>query len=969
MKKIKKLKMGLYAAFALCTMFSMITGVSARKLSQAYNNYPSDANLKSGPRWVVHKATDGKMGYCMNAEKANGQAGYSYTLKETENSTYNSTLRTQYGYIIKALSKQKGDARQYYLTQYSIYKLQNDLGIIGERWSSSRFDLKSIDGINIKKIVDESKKVSNNLVVNAPSKATLSDDGNYYVAEISIKRPSITTIVSVGDISVTGYPSGAFISSSKNGTKAVTSLSEGKKYYLKVPVEVIESQSSGLLNVTITASASTSVAVGRQYCRNGDCDTTYQNLLFMDEVPENHSGSASIRFQIECNFDNPSHFHKTDGSDDQDYKSTGKTATCCAWAIRKYGEEETTNRYPICGACEVETDSNPKECKNGSTAALTLTDVSNVGSEKGLNAKFECLYQGVSGKGANKYDYSARESVRQKYKVTSVNEYCEVYCIDDIVANFPGNFLGIVAPGGTFQWPSYNDDYEATVTRTRTCKMRFRQQEWLSAFNSGNKTTLLEKLKTCANSTMETVTTNYKKVKNPSLSVSYNNGATKIGPKTLKVAERESSLTSACSNCSANTSNINTSNVVSQLNNLATQIENKVLTITQNLKYVLPDGLYQYVDNNQGGKYLETYNPNNGSSSAKKTDSSNLLVSEDAKPGNKYDLTIEYDSMSPVSNKFDKTSGKYECNYTPDKSSVPNTCDVNEINHFKDLNGDGKLDSGPNGEDCCEWVADKFGKDSDTYQELVEKGLCPVTPPDNGSGCTYPDDLDSADFETKKKCCSMVLVDQDSSLSEEKRKEFYQEYCDNGGNGDPYCPQDCEDGVCHDSPMTQRLRNCMNGGKSYNECKVDNCPGGGSIVIYRPISLLYEEAFPGVEDENRIVSNNNWYYYSNWAYRGGGTKLKDYYVDRDITNNRGVEEYEVYNMAPMYVIDLDAAAIGKVRQYNKTHSYDDFTLECKDGRQCTSTFLRHSDITSKISGCGMSNNWYACQGISKDRGD
>ena len=688
-----------------------------------------------------------------------------------------------------------------------------------------------------------------------------------------------------------------------------------------------------------------------------------------------YNGNGVIVFYLaamlkeQCDINNPEHFHVVDGSEEQDYKSNDKTSTCCDEMIAKYGEEYVVSRYPICGACEVKTDEDTDDCDNGSTAALTLTDVSN---KDDLNAKFKCLYQGVSGKGANKYDYSARESVRQKYKVTSVNEYCEVYCIDDIVANFPGNFLGIVAPGGTFQWPSYNDDYEATVTRTRTCKIRFRQQEWLSAFNSGNKTTLLEKLKTCANSTMETVTTNYKKVKNPSLSVSYNNGATKIGPKTLKVSEKESSLASTCSNCSVNTSNITTSNVVSQLNNLATQIGNKVLTITQNLKYVLPDGLYQYVDNNQGGKYLENYN---GSSSAKKTDSSNLLVSENAKPGQKYDLTIEYNSMSPVGNKFDKTSGKYECNYTPDKSSLPNTCDVNEINHFKDLNGDGKLDSGPNGEDCCEWVADKFGKDSDTYQKLVEKGLCPVTPPgdpddpDSGSGCSYPDDLASADFETKKKCCSMILVDQSTSLSEEDRKKFYQEYCDNGGNGDPYCPQDCEDGVCHDSPMTQNLRNCMNGGKSYNECKVDNCPGGGSIVIYRPISLLYEEAFPGVEDENRIVSNNNWYYYSNWAYRGGGTKLKDYYVDRDITNNRGVEEYKLYDMDPMYVIDMDADTIGKIRIYNRTHSYDDFTLECEDGRQCKSTFLRHSDITSKISGCGMSNNWYACQGISKDRGD
>lgn len=731
-------------------------------------------------------------------------------------------------------------------------------------------------------------------------------------------------------------------------------------------------------NVTLDKGDTLVAYAKSQFLKGGQCqDYKKDKNLYTKQGGKYNGNGVGIFYMSEmiknqCDINNPDHFH--DPSDD--YKSNDKTATCCQEMINKYGEEYVVSRYPICGACEVNTDSETNACGNGTTQAVHLTDVSDYDD---INQKFKCLYQGVSGKSANKYDYSARESVRQKYKVLSLgSNYCEVYCVDDVVANFPGNFLGLVSPGGTFQWPSFNDDYEATVTRTRTCKIRFRQQEWLSAYNNGNssqKSKLLENLKSCAIDNLNAVVNNYNKIKNPSLAVSYNNGVSNIGPKTLKLSDDESNTSSTCSNCSINVSGINTSNVVSQLSNLATQIGNKVLTITQNLKYVLPDGLYQYVDNNQGGKYLETYNPNNGSLSVKKTDSSNLLVSEEAKPGNKYDLIISYESLSPVSGKFSTNSGKYVCEYTPSKSNIPNTCDVNEINHFKDLNGDGKLDSGPNGEDCCEWVADKFGKDSDAYQDLVEKGLCPVTPPgdpddpdnpDDGSGCSYPKDLQSADFATKKKCCSMVLVDQ--SIDDAQRKAFYEQYC----TGDPYCPQDCEDGVCHDSPMTQNLRNCMNGGKSYNECKVDNCPGGGSIVIYRPISLLYEEAFPGVEDENRIVSNNNWYYYSNWAYRGGGTKLKDYYVKRDITNNRGVEEYELYNMDPMhimYIIDLDADTIGKVRSYNRKHSYDDFTLECKDGRQCKSTFLRKSDITSKISGCGMSTNWYACQGISKDRGD
>ena len=381
------------------------------------------------------------------------------------------------------------------------------------------------------------------------------------------------------------------------------------------------------------------------------------------------------------------------------------------------------------------------------------------------------------------------------------------------------------------------------------------------------------------------------------------------------------------------------------------------------MKYVLPDGLYQYVDK-KSGTLLENYVPSDdeeGNSDGKlDTGYSKLLVSEEAKVGNKYDLIINYSSLSPVAGKFENESGKYVCKYEVTTNSGGLKCDLNEPNHFKDLNGDGKLDSGPNGEDCCEKVANEFGEKSEVYQELVDKGWCPVDPDgDNpGDSCVYPDDLETSDIITKQKCCSMVLTDP--SLSIEERVDHYNKYC----VGDPYCPQDCEDGVCHYSPMTQDLRNCIASGKSYNECKIDNCPAGGSIVIYRPISLLTDESFPGVEKLDRIWSNNNWYYYSNWAYRGGTSQDRDYYAEKYITNNRGVKEYEIYDMDPMYVIDLDADTIGAIRKYNDTNSYDDFNLTCKNDRQCRSDFVK-----DYATGCGVNDDWYACKGISASRGD
>ena len=668
-----------------------------------------------------------------------------------------------------------------------------------------------------------------------------------------------------------------------------------------------------------------------------------------------------------CDINNPEHFHVVDGSDDQDYKPNDKTALCCEEMAAQYGPEYVEKLYPICGACPVEPDSDPGDCSTGKSVSLKDT------------SSFDCLYKGVSGSGASKYDYSSRESVRKKYKVGTIGtKYCEVYCTDEITGDFPTDYKGLIAPGSTFVWPSYNSsendnlpdktyDYEALVNTKRTCKIRFRQQEWLSDFNNGDankKQQLVDALKECSSeNSLTKYYDKYMESLDPKLELSYNNGKNVIGPKTLKLATNETESNMTCDNCTMDTNSFNVNNVTSLISNIASQIANKTLNITAKLKYVLPDGLYQYVDK-KSGTLLENYVPSDdeeGNSDGKlDTGYSKLLVSEEAKVGNKYDLIINYSSLSPVAGKFENESGKYACKYEVTTNSGGLKCDLNEPNHFKDLNGDGKLDSGPNGEDCCEKVADEFGEKSEVYQELVDKGWCPVDPDDDnpGDSCVYPDDLETSDIITKQKCCSMVLTDP--SLSIEERVDHYNKYC----VGDPYCPQDCEDGVCHYSPMTQDLRNCIASGKSYNECKIDNCPAGGSIVIYRPISLLTDESFPGVEKLDRIWSNNNWYYYSNWAYRGGTSQDRDYYAEKYITNNRGVKEYEIYDMDPMYVIDLDADTIGAIRKYNDTNSYDDFNLTCKNDRQCRSDFVK-----DYATGCGVNDDWYACKGISASRGD
>lgn len=731
----------------------------------------------------------------------------------------------------------------------------------------------------------------------------------------------------------------------------------------------------------------TSNRLSKDKCLNLETDKQLHQKNSSGRIIGNALGVFYMPNIVEsCDINKITDFHKDDGSDDQDYKPTDKTARCCEEMIAQYGQAYVEQRYPICGSCPVKTTSRANAC--GSKESVVLTDEHN----------FSCLFKGVSGKNASKYDYSSRKSVRKKYKVGTIgSKYCEVYCIDDIIGQFPGNYEGQVTPGGSLIWPSYNNDYKATLQTTRTCKIRFRQQEWLNAFNKGNSTkknSLVKALKECAGqNSILAYYDKYIKSLNPTLALSYNNGVTTIGPKNLKLDTKRSTYSKTCNGCNVNTSGLSVSNVVSKLNSIANGITNKILTIKTNLRYVLPDGLYQYADK-KTGLPLENYTPgkeinSNGTKNNTKiidTGSSKLVVDEKAKTDQKYNLTIDYNKLSVVSGKFKNENGKYTCKYTPTTGTCPpgtpdcpsKACDYNEPSHFKDIDGDGKLDSGPNGEDCCEWFANKYGTSSEEYKKLVSRGDCPDPGPDPdpdpdpdctpgdpdcpyGNSCVYPRDLATPDIAVKNKCCAMILVDKRYSL--EERKQYYQQYC----TGKPYCPQDCENGKCTDSPMTQRLRNCMATGKSYNECKIDNCPGSGRILIYRPISLIANEAFPGVNKENRIWSNNNWYYYSNWAYRGN-SKKRDYYVKEYITNNRGVKEYNIYNLAPMYTIKLDAKAIRSIRNYNKSNSYDDFNLKCTDGRKCKSTYIRQK-ITGIVSGCGVSSDWYACQGISAERGD
>lgn len=146
----------------------------------------------------------------------------------------------------------------------------------------------------------------------------------------------------------------------------------------------------------------------------------------------------------------------------------------------------------------------------------------------------------------------------------------------------------------------------------------------------------------------------------------------------------------------------------------------------------------------------------------------------------------------------------------------------------------------------------------------------------------------------------------------------------------------------------------------------NNVTGTGLNVVYRTISLYSKEkAFPGINGTGRTPGDN-------WN--------NDTLINTYIINNRGVTDYEVYHLNPMYEIELTPSMMKLFRQYNKEKNrevvtmysnssaatsgiagYSDFSnMTCNsDGTHCVSSLLR-GNVTGytqiKVTGCAISNS-------------
>lgn len=106
----------------------------------------------------------------------------------------------------------------------------------------------------------------------------------------------------------------------------------------------------------------------------------------------------------------------------------------------------------------------------------------------------------------------------------------------------------------------------------------------------------------------------------------------------------------------------------------------------------------------------------------------------------------------------------------------------------------------------------------------------------------------------------------------------------------------------------------------------------GDGLIFRTISLT--NPFPARDGTSRIAGEN-------WINQ------KENNVYNYIEKNRNVNTEEVYNKEPLYKITLTPSIMTSIREYNKSHSYNDYNIKCEEGtgRMCLSEFLRNNIST------------------------
>ncbi len=263
-----------------------------------------------------------------------------------------------------------------------------------------------------------------------------------------------------------------------------------------------------------------------------------------------------------------------------------------------------------------------------------------------------------------------------------------------------------------------------------------------------------------------------------------------------------------------------------------------------------------------------------------------------------------------------------------------------------------------------------------------EEGVCPNNPKCQFINNTYYDNngniVSKAEYE---RACPACKIQNGKYYGQNGKEVTKEEYL-------VECPQICrvENGKYYGKKgqivtKAQYEKECpdkcmlCNGGKCCPDLDMvcpdmnGECPGrGGNRIIYRPIDL--QNPFPGQTNYDR-ATGANWCAYS--VITGKlNCKSTNGVATTHIQKNRSNKDENVYDLNPLYEVNLDSTTMKGIREYNKTNKYDDFTLNCRTNvteansnnssdTVCYSTFLRESGkVKLEKSACSKKSDLATC---------
>ncbi len=522
----------------------------------------------------------------------------------------------------------------------------------------------------------------------------------------------------------------------------------------------------------------------------------------------------------------------------------------------------------------------------------------------------------------------------RKYFYKKENGFPDTYCREEYTVNFPNaNNTIQVATGRYFLLNASDDDekkYSAipnfkpiSVTKTRICK-------------GGD----LEKFKNKSENSFKNVGKVYfKYIEN------YKNSKYTMSQKQELKANNDSKVTST--------------------------INGDTLTMSITKTYTLPTDFYRYVRKKDGLSVKQITNDQKDSGEYEDIGISNLPVSFNNHSSYAGDVKLSYELPSHADDPYTYIKDAYEAgnganNYFKSKN--------NEFNNiYKKYSNNQTMTEEEKSDLTQSACAKMYGYGTSEFNECAKKRQTNKIG-DTGSNCyTINKQIDS-DQSTSGYSCIVSSPNKcrydkstgkfyNSAGKEISETDYNNGKCDSddggtckivynhetnstdyyGPNGekiskDEYntlcpCPNSCKHGCCPSGECAPMPR--KNG--------MIVCPVGGKRVIYRTIDLI--QPFPGQSSSNRATG-------SNWCSYDVKTQKIDCKWNNKVSQtyilNEGKKIHSDNHI--LYQVTLDSKTISTIRNYNKKHKYDDFTLKCKNnGKACISTFLK--EVVSTTGKC------------------